>query len=223
MTDIIYVRTVDKQNYIAAKPLTYADGTPVVSTNADNKTYQQFDADHNLIGTNTQGYVYAPASFDIQTAINFGATLRLTSLLSPGLSTAVSGEAMLAAFWPSVGFLDIQTHYNGVIGDNVPAFRAGASVVYGAVGAAANYPLAELMVGGGVVNLFQSLRPNNNIDLSGTAFNNPLNVESMKTGYNTQINGGFSSSAQQGSFDHSEDSELKRRCYGHRYHWLTRN
>jgi Ca2+-binding RTX toxin-like protein len=209
MTDLVTVRTRDGQNYVLAKVLTYADGTPVTSTNVENKSYQVFDTspNHNLIGTNAEGYVYVPATFDIQTAVDFGATLRLTSLLSPGLSTAVSGAAMVAAFWPGTGFLDIQTHYNGEVGGNVPLFRAGASVVFGAVGAAANYPLAELMAGGGFVNLFQSLDPKNKIDLSGTAFNNPLNVESMKTGYNTQLNGGFSSSAQQGSFNHSESQD----------------
>jgi hypothetical protein len=204
MTDFVTVRTGDKQNYVLAKVLRYADGTPVTSTNAENKSYQVFDTNHNLIGTNAEGYVYVPATFDIQTAINFGATLKFTSALGPGLSTGVSGAAMVAAFWPGTGFLDIQTHYNGEVGDNVPLFRAGASVVFGAVGAAANYPLAELMAGGGLVNLYKALNPDNKTDLSGTAFNNPLNVESMKTGYNTQINGGFSSSAQQGSFNHSE-------------------
>jgi hypothetical protein len=204
MTDFVTVRTADKQNYVLAKVLRYADGTPVTSTNAENKSYQVFDTNHNPIGTNAEGYVYVPATFDIQTAINFGATLKYTSALGPGLSTAASGAAMVAAFWPGTGFLDIQTHYNGEVGDNVPLFRAGASVVFGAVGAAANYPLAELMVGGGLVNLYQSLNSKNNTDLSGTALNNPLNVESMKNGYNTQINGGFSSNAQQGSFSHSE-------------------
>jgi hypothetical protein len=204
MTDFVTARTGDKQNYVLAKVLRYADGTPVTSTNAENKSYQVFDTNHNLIGTNAEGYVYVPATFDIQTAIDFGATLKFTSALGPGLSTGVSGAAMVAAFWPGTGFLDIQTHYNGDVGDNVPLFRAGASVVFGAVGAAANYPLAELMAGGGLVNLYKALNPDNKTDLSGTAFNNPLNVESMKTGYNTQINSGFSSSAQQGSFNHSE-------------------
>jgi hypothetical protein len=169
MTDFVTVRTGNGQNYISAKILRYADGTPVTSTNVDNKSYQVFDTspNHNPIGTNAEGYVYVPATFDIQTAIDFGATLRLTSLLAPGLSTAVSGAAMVAAFWPGVGFLDIQTHYNGDVGGNVPLFRAGASVVFGAVGAAANYPLAELMAGGGFVNLIQSLDSKNKIDLSG--------------------------------------------------------
>src|SRR3954453_22959484 len=99
MTDLVTVRTGDKQNYVLAKVLRYADGTPVTSTNAENKSYQVFDTNHNLIGTNTDGYVYVPASFDIQTAIDFGATLRMTSLIPfPGVGEAVSGAAMVGAF-----------------------------------------------------------------------------------------------------------------------------
>src|SRR3954447_12764515 len=110
MTDFVTVRTADKQNYVLAKVLRYADGTPVTSTNAENKSYQVFDTNHNLIGTNAEGYVYVPASFDMQSAIDFGSTLRLSGSLAPGFSAA----AMVAAFWPGTGFLDIQTHYNGV-------------------------------------------------------------------------------------------------------------
>jgi len=45
------------------------------------------------------------------------------------------------AFYPRKGWLDIQTHYNGTSGDNVPAFRDGASYIFGVAGHAAGFSL----------------------------------------------------------------------------------
>ena len=91
------------------------------------------------------------------------------------------------AFYPGTGWLDIQTHYNGTIGQNVPAFRDAASYLYGVAGRAAEFPLETLKWAGGKVNLWQHSRRNVK-DVSGEDSNSPENVRSMTDGYQAQQN-----------------------------------
>ena len=140
MADTFTVRTADSTRYIESKFLKDANGNFVTSPNAAQKTWNLFDTDGNFIGTNTNGYVIVPANFDIKTAIDFG-----RSLAAMGLS---ANTAMIDAFKPG-GWLDIQTNYNGMTGDNVPAYRVGASYLLGIVGAEAGYSLDRVKLGGG--------------------------------------------------------------------------
>ena len=91
------------------------------------------------------------------------------------------------AFYPRKGWLDIQTHYNGTSGDNVPAFRDGASYIFGVAGHAAGFSLNTLKWGGGAVNLWQESKGNVK-DTSGDAYNSRENVTSMTDGYQAQQN-----------------------------------
>jgi hypothetical protein len=99
----------------------------------------------------------------------------------------VRWPALKKSFLPGTGELDIQTHYNGATGDNVPAFRDAASYIFGVAGHAAGIPLDVLKAGGGAVNLRQ-YRQGNVRDISGDAFNSPENVNSMTDGYRAQQN-----------------------------------
>ena len=86
---------------------------------------------------------------------------RLHVLMEAGYPVTVPGALIGAlasfgkAFLPGTGELDIQTHYNGATGDNVPAFRDAASYIFGVAGHAAGIPLDVLKAGGGAVNLRQ--------------------------------------------------------------------
>src|ERR1700751_4606451 len=75
MPDTFYVRTNDRKHYVEAKFLTDLQGNPIVSRNPVQNTWNLFDADHNPIGTNTNGYVIVPADFDIKKAIDFGRSI----------------------------------------------------------------------------------------------------------------------------------------------------
>jgi hypothetical protein len=159
MPDTFYVRTNDRKHYVEAKFLTDLQGNPIVSRNPVQNTWNLFDADHNPIGTNTNGYVIVPADFDIKKAIDFGRSI--SELMEAGYPVTVPGALIGAlasfgkAFLPGTGELDIQTHYNGATGDNVPAFRDAASYIFGVAGHAAGIPLDVLKAGGGAVNLRQ--------------------------------------------------------------------
>jgi len=193
MPATFYVRTRDKKHYIEAKFLTDRQGNPIVSSNPIQGSYNLFDVDHNPIGTNTNRYVIVPANFDIKTAIDFGRSISQLMEESsdyPDATLANLTEAMRRfgkAFYPGTGELDIQTHYNGGRGENVPAFRDAASYIFGVAGHAAGLSLDALKVGGGAVNLKQYYEGNVK-DISGDAFNNPENVNSMTDGYQAQQN-----------------------------------
>jgi len=193
MPETFYVRTRDLKHYIEAKILTDLTGNPIVSRNPVQSTWNLFDADHNPIGTNTNGYVIVPADFDINKAIDFGRSI--SEMMKASADNPDNFESNLIdafarfgkAFYPRTGELDIQTHYNGATGDNVPAFRDAASYIFGVAGHAAGIPLGVLKAGGGAVNLRQYGQGNVK-DISGDAFNSPENVNSMTDGYRAQQN-----------------------------------
>ena len=177
MADTFTVRTADFTRYIESKFLRDGNGNILTSPNAEHKKWNLFDTDGNFIGTNTNGYLIVPANLDIKTAIDFG-----RSLAALGVSART---AMIDAFQPG-GWLDIQTNYNGMTGDNVPAYRAAASYLLGIVGAEAKYSLDQVKFGGGAVNLIQYMRGNVK-DVSGEYYNSADNIQSMTDGYNAQL------------------------------------
>lgn len=83
MPETFYVRTRDLKHYIEAKILTDLTGDPIVSRNPVQSTWNLFDADHNPIGTNTNGYVIVPADFDINKAIDFGRSIQIWKSVLP--------------------------------------------------------------------------------------------------------------------------------------------
>jgi hypothetical protein len=143
MPDTFYVRTGSKSQYVEAKFLKDINGNPIVSRNQIQSSWNLFDSDRNPIGTNADGYVIVPADFDMKTAIDLGRSVARSIDDSSGDPDAMAGNSIGAmarftnAFLPKTGWLDIQTHYNGTSGDNVPAFRDGASYVFGVAGHAA--------------------------------------------------------------------------------------
>jgi len=177
MPDTFYVRTNDRKQYVEAKFLKDINGNPIVSPNQVQSSYNLFDSGHNHIGTNANGYIIVPADFDAKTAIDFGRSISQLIDDSTGDPDAMAGNFIGAmarfanAFHPN-GWLDIQTHYNGTSGLNVPAFRDGASYVFGVAGHAAKLPLDALKSGGGAANLWQSIWGNVK-DISGEARNSP--------------------------------------------------
>jgi hypothetical protein len=180
MANTFYVRTADKNQYVEAKFLTDVNGKLIVSSNPIQRSFNLFDASHNPIGTNTNGYIIVPASFDIKTAIDFGRSISQWKKL-PIAGDLIGAPARFAnAFQPN-GWLDIQTNYNGTSGQSVPAFRDGASYIFGVAGRAAEYSLDTLKFGGGIVNLGQYLRDKVK-DISGDVFNSPENARSMTDG-----------------------------------------
>jgi hypothetical protein len=193
MPETFYVRTRDQKHYIEAKILTDLQGNPIVSRNLVQSSWNLFDADHNPIGTNTNGYVIVPADFDIKKAIDFGRSI--SEMMKASADDPDDFESNLTdafvrfgnAFLPRTGELDIQTHYNGATGGNVPAFRDAASYIFGVAGHAAGIPLAVLKAGGGAVNRWQYHKDNVK-DISGDWFNSPENVNSMTDGYQAQQN-----------------------------------
>ena len=143
MPSTFYVRTADKKDYIQAKFLTDIHGIPIVSSNQVQSSFNLFDADHNPIGTNIDGYLIVPANFDIKTAVDFGRSVAFWRN-APGAGDVAGAAKFVNAFYPGQGWLDIQTHYNGTTGQNVPAFRDAASYIYGVAGRAAELPLETL-------------------------------------------------------------------------------
>jgi hypothetical protein len=191
-----FVPTANPKNiqFIGAKFLTDANGNYVISPNPEQKNYTLYDANHNPIGTNTNGYIIVPANFNIQTAIDFGKSVKQLAVAAPnGETSAVdvvvaANVAFIQAFRPG-GWLDIQTNYNGTQGDNVSAFRDGASYALGVAGYEAAYSLDQIKLGGGVTNVIQYFRglfKGFSIDLSGEYGNNPRNVLSIEEGYKAQ-------------------------------------
>jgi hypothetical protein len=157
MPNTFYVRTSDKNRYVEAKFLTDVHGNFIVSSNPIQSSFNLFDANHNSIGTNTNGYIIVPANFDIKTATDFGRSISHLKNL-PVAGALIGAMASFGnAFQPN-GWLDVQTNYNGTSGQSVPAFRDAASYIFGAVGHAAGFSLDTLKTGGGAVNVGQYFR-----------------------------------------------------------------
>ncbi|WP_442918998.1 hypothetical protein [Methylobacterium sp. WSM2598] len=93
------------------------------------------------------------------------------------------------AFRPG-GSYDVQTHYNGTSGNNVPAYREIASYALGVAAQAAGFSTQFTEWGGGIVNKIQNYFGNAQ-DVSGKYGNNPRNVNAIEKGFNDQNNGIF--------------------------------
>ncbi|NUB11774.1 S8 family serine peptidase [Azospirillum brasilense] len=197
--DLFYVRTHDKVTYVAAKFLKDDNGNYIKSPNPEHSEFMLFSGQSadSLIGTNSNGYIKVPYDFNMGKALSFGSEIKTVynqiSVLNNDLSMfSIGADLMLIYAFHAGGFLDIQRTYNGMSGNNVPAFIDGASYIFGAVGAAAGFSLDNLIFGGGVHNLVQKYFRNNPVDTSGEWWNSPRNIYSMSLGYQDKSNRPFS-------------------------------
>lgn len=192
MPDTFFVRNANRDGFVEAKFLTDANGNYVVSQSSENSNVRLFSspANDSYIGSNQEGFIIVPAQFDIKSAIDFGrkiGDLRSAAQQNPDpeagtISEAAADFEFFRAFLPSVGWLDVQTHYNDTTGTNVPAFRAAASYLLGVAGSEAGYSLDGLFFGGGEVNKFQRYLGNVR-DTSGAAGNSPDNATAIQEGF----------------------------------------
>src|SRR5436853_3628854 len=113
-SETFFVRIANGTRYVEAKFLTDATGNAIVSPNAEQKTYNLFDANGNFTGTNTNGYLIVPANFDMNTAIDFGKsvsalhTTQSPDSLNPDANNVAATTMFINAFRP-VGWFDLQT------------------------------------------------------------------------------------------------------------------
>jgi hypothetical protein len=169
--DIFYVRNNPKDErdrvYVAARVLRDKDGVPITFQSSRQAGYNTYDApngrrinlyeDYDKVDEYVGGFVIVPANFDLKRALAWAKS-------TADNNGAVKEIKFFNAFKPG-GWLDLQTNWddpNAPIAKPdegiVPAFRTGASYVFGMLGKEAGIRLDRLHEGGGIVNTVQYWR-----------------------------------------------------------------